>query len=610
MCGICGFTGNHGQIFAYHVLMSMMKTMIHRGPDGDGTYYGKDITFGFRRLSIIDIENGSQPFFNETGRIVSMCNGEIYNYQDLRNELIDRGHHFQSACDAEVLVHAYEEWDEAIVDHLRGMYSFVIWDEEKEKLIAVRDPFGIKPLYYTQIDGCLVFASEIKTILCYPGCQRILNEDALTLYLSFQYSPLPETFFKGVYRLMPGNMLIEHHHMVSIKKYFCPKLTPAILFNDDPVLEEDLSKAIFDSVLHHLRSDSEVGIFLSGGVDSMYLASLAGVEKAFTVGFDEKGYNEIKQASRIAQRYHMKHREYLISPKEFWEAVPEVQYMMDEPLADASAVALYFLSQLASQDVKVVLSGDGADELFGGYPIYHEPVSLQGYQKLPPKLRRHLSECAAYLPDGMKGKSFMTRGALSLEERFIGNAYVFHSPEICDLLRTDKVSITPQELLAADYGRSRGKDDITRMQEIDLNYWLWGDILLKTDKMGMAHSLECRVPYLDRKVYEVASKLTADQKVYKNQLKCLFRSLVSKKLPASDAKRKKAGFKVPIRVWIRQEPMKNCLEEAFRESPGSQYFCTEKIIRLLDQHESGKADNSRKIWTIYSFLQWYKRYFA
>ena len=610
MCGICGFTGKHEETFTHNVLSGMMHTMVHRGPDGEGTYYGDGIALGFRRLAILDLKDGSQPFYNEMGNIVSICNGEIYNYRELRDELMHKGHLLNSHCDAEILVHAYEEWGENLTCHLRGMYAFVIWDARQEKMLAVRDPFGIKPFYYSMIDGCLVFASEIKTILSWPGYQPVLNEDALSMYLSFQYSVLPETFFKGIYRLMPGSMIKKDKSGISTIRYFRPELTPGQYMNNKRVTDHDLVTAISDSVACHLRSDTELGLFLSGGIDSVYLAALAGLEKAFTVGFQEEGYNEVDKASRIADLFHMKHYKYLISAEKYWKAVPEVQYMMDEPLADPSAVALYFLDRMAAREVKAVISGEGSDEIFGGYPIYHEPLSLYGYQRLPEGLRCFFSKCAGYLPDGTKGKSFLTRGALPLETRFIGNANIFQLSEVCRLLRKDHFAITPQQLLASDYARSSEKDDISRMQEIDLNYWLWGDILLKTDKMSMAHSLECRVPYLDRRVFEVASRLEADQKICGKQTKYLLRKAAAQKVPIMDAGRKKLGFPVPIRIWLKQETWAAHVKEVFREAPGSRYFDTDQLMKYMNAHIKGKADNSRKIWAVYSFLQWYGAYFS
>lgn len=610
MCGICGFTGKHDKQFAHKVLQNMMQTMLHRGPDGEGAYYGRQITMGFRRLAIIDPEGGKQPFYNESGNIVSFCNGEIYNFRELREELLGKGHLLNSQSDAEVLVHAYEEWGESLTDHLRGMYAFVIWDSDKEKMLAVRDPFGIKPFYYAFIDGCMVFASEIKTILAYPGYQRSLNMEALEMYLSFQYSVLPETFFKGIYRLMPGSMLIRNAGVISIKQYFRPELFPAVSDDAEKITEYDLEAAIADSVRFHMRSDTEVGVLLSGGVDSIYLASLSGAEKAFTVGFEANGYNEIELASEIAAKLNMKHKRYLISDKEYWDSIPLVQYMMDEPLADASAAALCFLDGIASGEVKTVISGEGSDELFGGYPIYHEPLSLRYYQQVPKPIRDLLSWEASCLPDGLKGKSFLCRGALSLEERFIGNAYIFHPSEIRLLLQKDSLALTPAQLLADDYQRSKDKDDVTRMQEIDLKYWLWGDILLKADKMSMAHSIECRVPYLDKEVYKTASALTSSQKISGAQTKYLFRKVASQKIPVTDANRKKLGFPVPIRLWLRQEEWISKVRKEFREAPGSGYFHTNMLMKLIDEHARGKADHSRKIWTVYSFLQWYKGYFA
>ena len=380
MCGFAGFTGylENGK----DVLTDMMNKIIHRGPDSAGQYIDDKAYMGFRRLSIIDLDNGSQPMFNENKKIVITFNGEIYNYQDLRKDLIEKGHIFANNSDTEVLIHAYEEYGEDMLNKLRGMFAFVIWDSEKETLFGARDFFGIKPVYYAEIDGHFVFASEIKSILVFPGYERKVNQKALEQYLSFQYSPLEETFFKGIYKLMPGHMLLYKNGSYEIKTYFKPKLTPGQWNHKTNMaqLRSQLSEILKDSVKHHMLSDVEVGAFLSGGVDSGYLASSSGADQAFTVGFDEGDrYSEVNKAAKVAEKAGLKHHVKIISKQEFWDALPDVMYHMDEPLGDASAVALYFLSKEAAGHVKVVLSGEGADELFGGYNIYREPEKLPGF---------------------------------------------------------------------------------------------------------------------------------------------------------------------------------------------------------------------------------------
>ena len=608
MCGICGFTGERGREEAGKILAGMLQKIAHRGPDGEGTYSGGNMTLGFRRLSIIDLKEGDQPLYNETRDLVCLCNGEIYNYRELTEQLRDKGHSFRCHSDAEVLVHAYEEWGDDLTEHLRGMYAFVIWDEKQKRLLAVRDPFGIKPFYYTLIDGELVFSSEIKAILEYPGYERELNPDALQMYLSFQYSVLPETFFKGIYRLMPGSRMIWQKNRLMVDRYFRATITPGEKKSIEQV-KHDIEEALKDSVDFHLRSDTEVGILLSGGVDSVFLAALSGVDKAFTVGFEEEGYSEFQAASAVTKSLNMKHYRYLITADEYWQTMPQVQYMMDEPLADASAVGLYFVDRLAAGEVKTVLSGEGSDELFGGYPIYHEPLSLRNYQRIPKTLRKGAASVVSVVPDGVKGKGFLTRGALSLEERFIGNANNFSDQELKTVLKQHNGNISPSQLLAADYEKSSWKDDISRMQEIDMNYWLWGDILLKADKMSMAHSLECRVPYLDREVYSVARSLNTGQKISGHETKNAFRRTAAGYVSVDDARRKKLGFPVPIRIWLHQEPWKSTVSQAFKSETARSFFDRRELMRLLQLHSSGKTDCSRKIWTIYSFLEWYRQYF-
>ncbi len=607
MCGLCGFTGELVDRETY--LRQMTEKIIHRGPDSDGFYTDADIAMGFRRLSIIDLGAGDQPLYNEDKTLVLTFNGEIYNYKALRAELLEKGHIFVTESDSEVLLHGFEEWGEELLPRLRGMFGFAIWNTEKKELFLARDPFGIKPMHYTRLaDGRLVYGSEIKSILTHPDVKKEFNPAALDGYLSFQYSVPDETFFKDIYCLPPAHCLWYRGGEVTLHRYFDPMFTPDEDMTLDEAVEE-IDRAFTDSVEAHRISDVEVGCFLSSGVDSSFVASYFGGQKAFTVGFDNgQHYNESNYAAELAKEVGIEHYVHIISEEEYWASLPKVQYYLDQPLADPSCVALYFVSKLAAEHVKVVLSGEGADELFGGYRIYHEPYSLRGYQRLPRFLRKFLAACAARLPD-FKGKSFLMRGAQTLEERFIGNAKMFTEKEKARLLR-DIPATDPTEKTRAFYAQTAGQDDVTRMQYLDINRWMVGDILLKADRMSMAHSLELRVPFLDREVFKVASRIPVKHRIAAGTTKYAMRLAAERHIPASAAEKPKLGFPVPIRVWLREEKYYNTVKAAFTSPTAAQFFNTGELLSMLDAHFAGKKDNSRKIWTVYMFLVWYDVYFT
>lgn len=633
MCGICGFTGYRNDQKA--VIERMMKSIEHRGPDSEGSFCGGEITLGFRRLSIIDLEDGQQPMESADGNLHIVFNGEIYDYKELRAELEAAGISFHTHSDTEVLVNTVQQYGEKALDKLRGMFGFAVWNEKEQTLMLARDFFGIKPVYYAQIDGHFVFASEIKSILAFPGYKREVNRLALEQYLSFQYSALEETFFKGIYKLMPGHVLIYRDGKYEIKSYFKARLTPGQWEEGAAQLETVLD----DSLKHHMLSDVEVGAFLSGGVDSGYLAAASGADQAFTVGFDEGDrYNEVEKAAQVAKAAGLKHHVKIISKEEFWNSLPDVMYHMDEPSGDASAVALYFLAQEAAKHVKVVLSGEGADELFGGYNIYREPEALKMVGWVPFGIRRAVGRLAAKLPD-VKGRDFLIRAGKKVEERFIGNAYIYGEKEKNQILKGGVTGQTTQEYLNPFYkeienDRFFGKTDRTKhtekvyriekksgslgkshlqdmekMQSVDLNYWLPGDILQKADKMSMAHSLEVRVPFLDRNVWALAAGLPKDAKIADGTTKAIFRKAVSKYIPQDTDGRKKLGFPIPIRVWLRQDDWYQMVKELFTSKEAEEFFHTEKLLQLLREHKEGKKDNSRKIWTVLAFLVWYHTFF-
>ena len=550
MCGFCGFTGQLVDREQY--LREMTEKITHRGPDADGYYLGDGLAMGFRRLSIIDLEAAQQPLYNEDKTLVLMFNGEIYNYQALRQELQAAGHTFATAGDGETLLHGYEQWGADLLPRLRGMFAFAIWNTVDGTLFLARDYFGIKPMHYTRLaDGRLVFGSEIKSILEHPDVEKAFNPAALDKYLSFQYSVPTETFFKGIVCLPPAHYLIWKAGEVTVQRYWEPRFEPDESMTLDEAVDA-IDKAFTDSVAAHRISDVEVGCFLSSGVDSSYVASYFGGQKAFTVGFDNgQHYNESNYAAELAKEVGIEHHVHIIGEEEYWQALPRVQYYMDQPLADPSCVALYFVSKLAAEQVKVVLSGEGADELFGGYRIYHEPYSLRGYQRLPRWLRRAAAAVVAALPFDFKGKSFLIRGSQSLEERFIGNAKMFGQKEKSRLLR-DIPATDPTDYTKEYYARCEGQDDVTRMQYLDINRWMVGDILLKADRMSMANSLELRVPFLDKEVFAVASRIPAKHRVAAGTTKYAMRLAAERHIPESAATKPKLGFPVPVRVWLRQ----------------------------------------------------------
>lgn len=607
MCGICGFTGT-GK-YGKNILDSMMNRIIHRGPDGGGNYIDEGIAMGFRRLSIIDLDNGAQPMKSEDGKFVISFNGEIYNYKEIRKELIENGYKFSTKSDTEVILNGYAAYGEGILSKLRGMFAFVIWDRSRKRLFAARDMFGIKPFYYVIIGGELIYASEIKSILEYPEYKKEVNLTALSEYLSFQYSVLDETFFKGIYRLRAGHFLIMQDGEIEIKEYFDPIFIPTETGKNGKVADK-IDEAVKNSIKYHMVSDVEVAALLSSGVDSSYVASNFSGSKTFTVGFDYEKYNEIPYAKRLSDRLGIKNYSKVITTEEFWKELPKIQYFMDEPLADPAAAALYFVDREAAKEVKVVLSGEGADELFGGYNIYLEPEALRKYQKLPKIMRKVLAFTAKRLPKGIKGRSFLIRGSKSVEERFIGNANIFSVEERNRVLKHKNIEAAPQTLTRFYYDKVKKLDDVSKMQYIDLNFWLVGDILLKADKMSMAHSLESRVPFLDKEVFKVARTLSPEEKTMRGVTKAAFREAAKKSLSSEEAAKKKLGFPVPIRVWLKEDKYYNILKKEFTGKVAGKFFNITELVKLLDTHKRGKYDYSRHIWNVYMFLLWYKEYFS
>lgn len=606
MCGFVGFCSKN--VKDKNVIKEMNNQIIHRGPDSDGYYFDKDVNFGFRRLSIIDLHEGSQPILNESGDTAIIFNGEIYNYQELREGLVAKGYKFKTHTDTEVILHGYEEYgEEGILAKLRGMFAFTIWDSKKEKLFGARDHFGIKPYYYALLDGDLLFGSEVKSFLKYPKFKKAVNEKALKHYLVFQYNPLEETFFKGVKKLRPGHYYIYENGKMEIKTYYNLTLDYKDMTFDEAVGK--IEKEVEESVKYHKISDVEVGSFLSGGVDSSYVVATALPDKTFSVGFDNKGFNETMYAKELSDSLGIKNFAKLITPDEFFEGINKVQYYSDEPHANLSSVPLYFLSKLASEQVKVVLSGEGADELFAGYNEYADALPQRIYRKLPFSLRHKL-----YLKykdrKHFRGQTIILKYGQKVEDRYIGPAEIM-TDELANSLVTSKYknAETSRDLTKKYYDEVKNMDDVSKRLYLDMKMWIVEDILLKADKMTMANSIELRVPLLDKKMWELARTIPVRHKVHNEITKYAFRRAAKNKLPEDWAKRRKLGFVVPFVLWIKEEKYYKIVKEVFNKDFVSEFFDKDKINKLLDDHFNGITNNGRKVYTIYTFLKWYEIYF-
>ena len=639
MCGICGFTGATEADLP--ILKAMCDVMAHRGPDGEGQYLADGVALGHRRLSLIDLANGNQPMVRATGAHDSVVtspavegsapgsftigdyaivfNGEIYNYRDLRAQLAAEGWSFKTESDTETLLVSYLAWGKLLLDKVRGMFAFAIWDKQKNELFCARDFFGIKPFYYTVQEGAngpqFIFASEIKCILEHPAYERALNPEALEQYLCFQFSALPETFFKGIYKLEPAHCMTVHADgTTETERYWRPTYD----FDENRSREdtvEAIDAAMRESVRYHNVADVEVGSFLSSGIDSSYMAACLAKEnpdiQTFTVGFAEyEGErDEITWARELADELHIANSSKHIGEEEYWESLPRVQWHMDEPSADPSAVALYFVDQEAAKKVKAVLSGEGADEFFGGYRIYQTPFSNAKLSWAPKGLLRGASKMARGL--GVRGANYLERASETVEDWYYTNAngVAFSPEERSRLLKRPVEACLPQQLTAPVYAEVAELDETTRMQYVDLYFWLVGDILLKTDKMSMAHSLESRVPFLDKEVFNVSRTIPTPLKADGEQTKITLREAAERAIPKDWAQKEKLGFPVPVVNWLRQERYYNEIKEWFAGDIARQFFNVDELMKLLDEHKAG-ADRSRKIWIVYMFLMWYKIYFV
>lgn len=608
---MCGFIGcMHKQPYEQtdEILEKMNRLITHRGPDDEGYFTDDYVQLGFKRLSIIDLESGHQPLSYENGRYWIIFNGEIYNHIELRRRLVKKGYTFETESDTEVIIALYVELKEKAVKKLRGMFSFIIWDKVDQVMFGARDHFGIKPFFYLEKEDKTYFASEKKSIIIAE--KREMDTTSLHHYLSFQYTPEPDTMSENIKKLEPGHFFTQKPgQAMNIQSYWKPVFRPVPSTENQIV--KDIRNVLMESVNVHMRSDVPVGSFLSGGIDSSFIVSLAKQVnpklKTFSVGFERDGFSEVDVAKETAEALNVENFSHIITSEEFIQELPKIIWHMDDPLADPAAVPLYFVAREAKKHVKVVLSGEGADELFGGYNIYREPESLQIFQSIPGPAKAALKAISRILPDGFRGKSFLERGTTPLEQRYIGNAKMFEEVEKRALLVNATSSALYTDVTDPIYRQSSNYDTVSKMQNIDIHTWLRGDILLKADKMTMAHSLELRVPFLDRKVFDVAATLSTDQKINHNTTKYALRKAAQGVVPDHVVNRKKLGFPVPIRHWLKEEMYEWAIETI--QTSGTDYlFKKQEVMRLLQDHVENKKDNSRKLWTILVFMIWHQIY--
>ncbi len=613
MCGFAGYINNYATFDKMAVIKAMADRIVHRGPDDAHYYVDDDISLGFRRLSIIDLEGGRQPILNEDGSLVLLFNGEIYNYQSIREDLLKAGHVFKTKTDSEVILHGYEEYGKKVLDRLRGMFAFIIWNKQTKELFGARDIFGIKPFYYYKKDGEFLFGSEIKSFLSHPKFEKELDEDMIPLYLSYEYIPDERTIFKNVYKLPGAHCFTYKDGKLEVERYYHIRYN----IEEDKSLEywEDaITKEFSESVAMHQISDVEVGCFLSSGVDSSYVVKeiSKGTKKVktFSVGYEEEKYSELPYAQDFSSVIGVQNIANKVSADEFFDAVPEIQYFMDEPLPNPSEIPLYFLAKNARKYVKVVLSGEGADELFGGYPMYLAGGHFDRYaHKVPRPVRKALGTVARHAPN-FKGRNFLIRGAMEPYQRFMRANYVFQSAERQKYLKRPIATKLPEEYSKRYFDEVPNLDEPTQLQYVDMHTWMIYDILLKADRMSMANSLELRVPFLDRKMLELSTRIPTRYRAANETTKIALRGAAIKQLPERTANKKKLGFPVPLNDWLREDKYYNKVKAAFQSDIAEKFFVTDELMKLLDDHKNGRALNMQKIWSFYTFILWYEQFFV
>ncbi|MGW4774610.1 asparagine synthase (glutamine-hydrolyzing) [Nocardia sp. NPDC004278] len=626
MCGLLGFlTSDAATDDVVERVYNALHCVRHRGPDERGTWHDDHVIYGFNRLSIIDIEHSHQPLrwgpAENRERYALTFNGEIYNYIEIRAELAKAhaeefpdGKIFETEGDGEAIVAAFHYWGPEAVRKLRGMFAFAIWDTQTQELFLARDPFGIKPLFLATGPGGTAFGSEKKSLLeLLPalGLSDALDPRVLEHYTVLQYVPEPETLHKDIRRLESGHYAtVRAGEAPKVTRYFDPQFkVRAFAPGSAGARYREIAEALEDSVAKHMRADVTVGSFLSGGIDSTAVAALAMRHNpkliTFTTGFEREGYSEVDVAAESAEAIGARHIVKVVSPAEFAAAIPEIVWYLDDPVADPALVPLYFVAKEARKHVKVVLSGEGADELFGGYTIYREPLSLKPFEYLPRGVRKLAGRLSERIPDGTRGKSLLHRGSLTLEERYYGNARSFSDAQLRAVLREFRPEWTHQDVTAPIYAQSRGWDPVTRMQHLDLYTWLRGDILVKADKITMANSLELRVPFLDSEVLKVAEQLPYEQKITKETTKYALRQALEGIVPPHVLHRAKLGFPVPLRHWLRGTELYDWAHLQIAESQTDHLLDKGAIKGMLEDHRAGRGDHSRRLWTLLVFMVWH-----
>ncbi|MHA6798998.1 asparagine synthase (glutamine-hydrolyzing) [Bounagaea algeriensis] len=621
MCGLLGLicpSEQHARS-ATDAVARALPCQRHRGPDESDTWQGDEVVFGFNRLSIIDLEHSHQPLHwgppEHPGRYTILFNGEIYNYLELRAELSEQhGAQFNTDGDTEVIVAGYHYLGSTMLERLRGMFAFLIWDDERHEVFGARDPFGIKPLFYAAGPGGAAFASEKKSLLTLTGAlglEQSVDHRAFQHYLLLQYVPEPETLHRSIRRIESGTCFtVAPGGQVRTERYFHPTFTARTINSEveERRLHDEIADVMRDSVSKHMRADVTVGAFLSGGIDSTAIAALAKEHNpnlvTFTTGFERQGYSEVDVAAESAAAIGVKHVVRTVSAEEMMRTLPLIVWYLDDPVADPALVPLWFIANEARQHVKVVLSGEGSDELFGGYSIYREPLSLAPFERVPGALRKAMGKVSTAIPEGVRGKDLLRRGSLNLEDRYYGNARIFRDDQLQGLMRAFDPGVAHQDVTREPYRRSEGWDPVTRMQHVDLFTWLRGDILVKADKITMSNSLELRVPFLDSEVFGVARTIPLEQKVTNETTKYALRQALSKVVPSHVLNRRKLGFPVPIRHWLKDE-MHDWAREIVQQSQTDHLLDRTAVLSLLEEHRSGVLDHSRRLWALLVFMIWH-----
>ncbi|MCL2158721.1 MAG: asparagine synthase (glutamine-hydrolyzing) [Oscillospiraceae bacterium] len=607
MSGFTGFFGSHDIMVNHSAIEQMSEKIAHRGKDGEKRYFASGGFCAATRLSKVEPGDSAGPISNEDKNLAIFFDGRIYNAKDLREELSAAGHEFSTQSDAEVALHGYEQHGDGIVGRLRGMFSFVIYDQEAEEIFGARDHFGVKPLYCYKSGELFMFGSEIKSFLSHPGFVKELNKDALKMYLVFQYSALEETFFKNVFRLPPGCHFSYRDGELKTARYFEPEYSAKKLSFGE--CADMLEKTLKDSIDLHTQSTGEIAGFLSGGVDSSFVVSVARPKKTFSVGFDAKGFDESMYAAALSDMLGLENHKKIVSPDEFFDILPKIQYLCDEPYANLSIVPLYYLSELASRQVKIALSGEGSDEFFAGYLPYADSRFANIYKKLPFGFRKFMKKLAAPLPN-FKGKGMISKHGQKVDDYYIGQAFIMGDDEANELLCEGyRSNLSYKDVTAPHFERVKDKSELLKKMYLDLFLWMPNDIFLKADRMGAYHAIEAHMPILDTKVFATASIIPEKYLLKNKTTKYLFRFVAKKVLPKEWSKRKKLGFPVPFKLWLREQKYSDILKDMFEKDFAKEFFDTGRLMQMLEEHKSGKKNNARKLYTVYSFLLWHEAYF-